>query len=124
MTKRLKKVMCALGAATCILGSSISAYAIGFDVTPPGDPYSYAVKKNDSEQNAYVTGTYFSKTGTLYAYSQQCEDNAVRSYTMSVAPSSPRQVAGYMRSAKPNLEYEMFSYSSVSGLNVRGRFTP
>lgn len=122
--KSLKKIICALGIGTCILGTSISAYAIGFDVTPPGDPYSYAVKKEDTEQRAYVTGTYFSKYGTLYTYSQQCENSNVRSNTMAITSSSPSKNAAYKKYARPNLEYEMYSYASVNGLNVLGRYTP
>lgn len=124
MTKRLKKVLCVLSVAACIFGSSISAYAIEFNVTPPSDPFSRVVKKNDTEQNAYVTGLGFSKSGTLYAYSQQCLDNNIRSDTMAISPSSPRDVKPYRRFAKAQLDYEMFSYASTVGLNVHGRFTP
>lgn len=124
MTKRLKKMICALGMAGCILGSAYSVYAIEFTVTPPYDPFSYAVKKEDNEQKAYVTATSFSKSGTLYAYSQQCDDNSICTSTMNITPYNRAATAGYKKHADADLLYEMYSYSNISGMNVQGRYTP
>lgn len=62
MRKSFKKVLCVLSASMCILGTAIPASAdtVSFNVTTPGDPYSYAVRKADYEQHFYVTGTSFS----------------------------------------------------------------
>ena len=62
MKKMLKKAICVFGATMYVLGAAtiVSADTVTFNVTPPGDPYSYAVRKADTEQRFYVTGTGFS----------------------------------------------------------------
>lgn len=67
MRKIIKRTLCVLSATMCVLGTAATASAdtVSFNVTIPGDPYSYAVRKADTEQRFYVTGTSFNKSGTL-----------------------------------------------------------
>lgn len=127
MRKMVKKVICILSATMCILGSAITASAdtIQFNVTPPSDPYSYSVRKADTEQRFYMTGTYFSKNGVLNGYSQQLANGNVISNTASISPSSTSSSATYSREwAAPNLLYQLFTWTTVNGFNVIGRYTP
>ena len=59
MKHRIRKISCIIAAIICVIGTTVTARAdtINFNVTWPGDPYSYEVKKADSEQNFYVTTT-------------------------------------------------------------------
>ena len=61
MRKIIKRTLCVLSATMCVLGTAATASAdtVSFNVTIPGDPYSYAVRKADTEQRFYVTGTSF-----------------------------------------------------------------
>ncbi len=123
--KRFKKAICILGAAVCVLGTAMSASAdtIQFNVTCPGDPYSYTVRKADSEQRFYVTGTSFNKTGTLYCTSYKVLDHSV-SGTTSISSSNRSSSGEYKKYAMYGTDYEMYTTASVSGLNVIGRYTP
>lgn len=125
MKKTIKKVLCILSTMMCVIGSAITANAdtVAFDVTPPGDPYSYSVRKEDSEQNAYFTGTYFSNINKLFCYSQQLNDGTVMSFTGSLTFDSPSSIRRYQKWAAYNLEYQMYSWANGS-INVQGRFTP
>lgn len=112
------KIDTVLGAATIV-----SADTVTFNVTPPGDPYSYAVRKADTEQRFYVTGTGFSNSGSLMCTSGLAgEDHS--SHTATISSGHRAASAGYRAYAYPNYEYEMHSRSSVAGLNVTGRYTP
>lgn len=124
MTTRLKKIICAMSTTMCILGSSIPAYAADFNVTPPNDPYSYSVKKADSEQRFYVTGTHFNKTGKLFCYSQQTSNKSIKSVTGWVTPTSTKDNRAYTRYANAGESFEMYSYTTTSNLNVVGRYNP
>lgn len=125
MKKTIKKALCILSATLCVMGSAITASAdtVTFNVTPPGDPYSYSVRKADTEQNAYFTGTYFSNSRTLYCYSQQLNDGTVTSSTASLNSGNRSAVKAYNSWAAPYLYYQMFSWANGS-INVQGRFTP
>ena len=50
----LKKAICVFDATMYVLGAAtiVSADTVTFNVTPPGDPYSYAVRKADTEQRS------------------------------------------------------------------------
>ena len=127
MRKAMKSMLCVLSASICIIGSAITANAadyIDFDVTYPNDPYSYSMRKMDDEQNFYMTGTYFSKSGRLSGSSIQVGDKSVISYIATITPSSPRASKGYSKTAKRGFEYELHTFSNVNGINVRGRYTP
>lgn len=126
MMDKLKRFICMLGATMCIFGTAftVGADTIEFNVTPPEDPYSYAVRKADWEQNFYVTGTSFSDSGSLFCFSQKTTDNDVCSYSMSITPNYRRNFAPYKRTAAPNELYELVTSASISGMNVRGRYTP
>ena len=80
MRKIIKRTLCVLSATMCVLGTAATASAdtVSFNVTIPGDPYSYAVRKADTEQRFYVTGTSFNKSGTLTV-----------SYTHLTLPTTP-----------------------------------
>ncbi|MDO4337223.1 MAG: hypothetical protein Q4C91_03940 [Eubacteriales bacterium] len=123
--KGLKKAFCVFGTAMCLLGSTVTASAdtIQFNVTYPGDQYSYTVRKADSEQRFYVTGTSFSRTGRLYCTSHKVSDHSVSGST-SITPSSPSSSGAYGKYAKAKEQYELYTTASVSGLNVIGRYTP
>lgn len=125
MKKTIKKALCILSATLCVMGSVITASAdtVTFNVTPPNDPYSYAVRKADYEQKFYVTGTSFSKSGTLRCKSGRAGQGS-SSYTAYISSGSRASSASYTSYAYPNYTYEMFSSSSTSGLNVTGRYTP
>lgn len=125
MKKMIKRALCIVSATMCVLGAAITASAdtTSFDVTPPGDPYSYAVRKADSEQRFYVTGTYFSKSGVLTCYSGRA-GQGTSSYGAAVSSGSRASSAGYTSYAYPGYLYEMYSTSSVANMNVTGRYTP
>ena len=125
MKKMLKKAICVFGATMYVLGAAtiVSADTVTFNVTAPGDPYSYAVRKADTEQRFYVTGTGFSNSGSLMCTSGLAgEDHS--SHTATISSGHRAASAGYRAYAYPNYEYEMHSRSSVAGLNVTGRYTP
>lgn len=124
--KRFKKAICILGAMMCLLGSTVTASAqtIDFNVTPPGDKYSYAAKKADTEQYFYVTATSFNKAGALTCYSQQIDNGEIISRETSVGISKLSSNAGYKSYAAAYKDYQMVTRASVSGLNVKGRYTP
>lgn len=125
MKNRIKKAICVLGTVACMLGSTLpaSAETIQFNVTPPGDPYSYSVKKADSEQRFYVTGTNFNKSGILRCVSGIAGQGSM-SNTAYISSSSAASSAQYRIYAPSNKYYEMYTSSSTSSLNVRGRYTP
>lgn len=126
MKKAVRKVLCVLSATMCIMGSAVPVSAadyIDFDVTYPGDQYSYAMMKMDNEQNFYMTGTYFSKSGRLSGSSVQLNDRSVISYIATITPSNPRGSKAYSKYADRDLEYELFTFSNLNGINVRGHYT-
>lgn len=101
MRKIIKRTLCVLSATMCVLGTAATASAdtVSFNVTIPGDPYSYAVRKADTEQGTSSNSAYISS-------------------------GSRASSASYTSYAAPNYTYEMYATSGTSGLNVRGRFTP
>lgn len=125
MKKTIKKAICVLSATMCVMGSAVvaSADTVTFNVTIPDDPYSYAVRKADTEQRFYVTGTSFSKNAILNCRSGKA-GQGMSSNIASISPSSKASSASYTKYAAPNYTYEMRASSSVNGLNVRGRYTP
>lgn len=127
MKRNIRRIICILGAVMCLMMATMSASAdtITFDVTYPYDPYSRTVKKADTEQRFYVTGTSFSRSGiSLYCYSQQLRDGSITSYTATISSASPGTSAAYQKYAAPDLEYQMVTSSSLVGFNVLGRYTP
>lgn len=109
----------------CAGDSSYSkcGYSFIYNVTIPGDPYSYAVRKADTEQRFYVTGTSFNKSGTLRCRSGKA-GQGTSSNSAYISSGSRASSASYTSYAAPNYTYEMYATSGTSGLNVRGRFTP
>ena len=116
----------------CVIGTTVTARAdtINFNVTWPGDPYSYEVKKADSEQNFYVTTTSHYLSGFFFAQSQQIDDGSIISnqigqhfYTKADTVSR-RSVGTYARHADGNKYYQLVTSSSRIGMNVKGRYTP
>ena len=79
MKHRIRKISCIIAAIICVIGTTVTARAdtINFNVTWPGDPYSYEVKKADSEQNFYVTTTSHYLSGFFFAQSQQIDDGSI-----------------------------------------------
>ncbi len=126
MRKTFKKTLCAVSAAMCILGSAIPASAdtVSFNVTTPGDPYSYAVKKADSEQRFYVTGTSFSRSGIILRCRSGKAGQGMQSNTASISSASRASSASYTSRAYKEQLYEMYTTSSLNGFNVTGRYTP
>ncbi|MGN0397925.1 MAG: hypothetical protein ACI4EL_07930 [Candidatus Fimimorpha sp.] len=126
MRKSFKKVLCVLSASMCILGTAIPASAdtVSFNVTTPGDPYSYAVRKADYEQHFYVTGTSFSRTGVSLRCRSGKAGQGVSSKSAYVSSGSRSSSASYTSYAQPNITYEMYATSSINGFNVTGRYTP
>lgn len=125
MRKSIKKTLCVLSATICVLGSAVTASAdtVSFNVTIPGDQYSYTVKKADSEQKFYVTGTSFNKSGTLRCRSSKVGTGII-SNSAYISSNNRASSASYKTYAAPDCTYEMYATSSTSGLNVTGRFTP
>ena len=125
MRKIIKRTLCVLSATMCVLGTAATASAdtVSFNVTIPGDPYSYAVRKAYTEQRFYVTGTSFNKSGTLRCRSGKA-GQGTSSNSAYISSGSRASSASYTSYAAPNYTYEMYATSGTSGLNVRGRFTP
>lgn len=126
MNKKIKRILCGLTASLCIVGSSIPAMAqtVDFDITVPGDILSQRAEKADSEQNFYVTGDSFNKTGTLYCTSIRRDNSSVKSNTASISPSKLSGSASYRTYATSGKYYYMTTSASVSNLHVTGRYTP
>ena len=120
----IKKTLCVLATSVCLLSSSVPVYAIDFDVTPPDDPYSYETKKEDSEQNFYITGTYFGASGNLHCYSQNTSNHNIKSYAATINKKSPRAIQKYRTWADPYEYYELYTWSNITGMNVLGRYNP
>ena len=80
MRKIIKRTLCVLSATMCVLGTAATASAdtVSFNVTTPNDPYSYAVRKADTEQRFYETGTSYNKSGTLRCRSGQAGQAPIR----------------------------------------------
>lgn len=124
MSKKAKKLLCVLSASLCVVGASVPASAdtITFNVTTGSDPYSYTVRKADSEQKFYVTGTYFSNSARLYCQSHKVSDTSVKG-TTSISSSSPSSSGSYSKTAASGVYYELYTYASKT-INVKGRYTP
>ena len=116
MRKIIKRTLCVLSATMCVLGTAATASA---DTVS----YSYAVRKADTEQRFYVTGTSFNKSGTLRCRSGKA-GQGTSSNSAYISSGSRASSASYTSYAAPNYTYEMYATSGTSGLNVRGRFTP
>ena len=132
MKHRIRKISCIIAAIICVIGTTVTARAdtINFNVTWPGDPYSYEVKKADSEQNFYVTTTSHYLSGFFFAQSQQIDDGSIISnqigqhfYTKADTVSR-RSVGTYARHADGNKYYQLVTSSSRIAMNVKGRYTP
>ena len=115
MKHRIRKISCIIAAIICVIGTTVTARAdtINFNVTWPGDPYSYEVKKADSEQNFYVTTT------SHYLSNQIGQHFYTKADTVS-----RRSVGTYARHADGNKYYQLVTSSSRIGMNVKGRYTP
>lgn len=126
MKKGLKKILCILSLTIGITGTAVSAYAIPFNVTPPGDPFSYSVKKADSEQYAYFTGTKFANNSSvLHCVSWLCENHIILSDTAHLSASNTHEKEKYKNGYAPAGKlFEMYTDASTSNFNVEGRYTP
>lgn len=132
MKHSIRKLSCIIAVSACVLGTTMTASAdtVNFNVTLPGDPYSYAVKKSDSEQNFYVTTTSHYLSGFFFAQSQQIENGSVISnqigqhFHIKADKVSRRSVGTYARHADAYKSYQLVTSSSRIGMNVKGRYTP
>lgn len=126
MKNKVKKVLCGLAIAFCVTANAAPVFAdtVTFDITVPGDIKSKKIEKADYEQNFYVTGTYFSKSGTLSCMSFQYNNPRICSDIARITPTATRDDAAYNSFAKPGVYYYMTTTSSVNNLHVKGRYTP
>ncbi|MDO4337219.1 MAG: hypothetical protein Q4C91_03920 [Eubacteriales bacterium] len=125
MRRERKKIFCLLSITIGLLLYPIAANAdtYAFNVTTPASEYSYSVKKTNSEQKFYVRGVSFSKSGKLYCRSESCANRNVYGQT-AISAENPVSSGEYVNYAAPNGLYRLSFYSSVSGLQVVGYYTP
>ena len=126
MMKRLKTFMCALGAVGCIMGTVVPTMAqtVDFDITVPGDIISMRASKADTEQNFYVTGVEFNKSGTLNCVSINLNNKSIYSNEAKISFANNSNSARYRVKAPENQHYYMSTYANVTGFHVKGRYTP
>jgi len=126
---KMKRTLCAMAAVLSIAGTitPVLADRVDFDITVSVDEISPRAKKADSEQKYYVTGTYFSLTNyTFSSKSVNLNNSALKSqYTAAIKSSSPKATPGYGKYyAGAGVYHYLQAVGGVSGLRVRGRYTP
>lgn len=126
---KLKKALCVMATVISVAGtvSPVLADTTNFNITVSIDEKSPRAKKADSEQKFFVTGTYFNlKNSTFHAKSVNLNNSKLQSqYTAQISSGSPKATTRYgSYYAGAGVQHYLKAVGGVSGLQVKGRYTP
>lgn len=135
--KNIKKIICSLVLGTSLLGIGTTAYAdttnFTLTLTRSGANEDNISKRtikaggSSWENRFYVTPTYYSNVGSIYARSFKLYEEGVNSETV-ILDQRGTYSDKYKSYARPNAYYFLRgSYRSSSNnnsINVQGRYTP
>lgn len=125
---KVRKAVCVMAAAFCIMGTvfPVMAETTNFDITISLDDKSPRAKKADSEQKYYATATSMNLDKYwLIAKSVNLNDPkkfSEGSVTLYLNQSKNAKYGNYY--AKAGTYHYLERTGGVSGLRVRGRYTP